>query len=125
MVGHSPSYRLVWEGLRIATSFAVLVGAAWLGRAVIALTHWPLPSSLIGMLGLFGLLATGVVKLSWVEPAARLLLGTMALFFVPPAVGIVEHLDVLAREWPALIVGTALATGVFIVLLGRAVERKN
>ena len=113
---------LRWLG-RFVLSLLIIAAAALGGRGLAALTGLPIPSSVWGMGLLLALLASGLVKLSWVEVGAGVLLAQMALFFVPPAVGLINSLDVMAREWPALLVGTALTTLVLLGGLGRLERR--
>lgn len=74
----------------------------------------PMPGSILAMLLLTGALLTGLVKLQWVEAAADALLDKMALFFVPPGVGVMLYYDLIAREWLPLLVSFVGST--FIVL---------
>jgi len=120
-----PLLRLaVWLG-RLALSLAIVFAAAAAGRLVAAATGLPIPSSLWGMAVLLALLASGVVRLSWVETGAGLLLAQMSLFFVPPAVGLIQSLEVLAREWPALLVGSLATTLALLAAVGRIEEGKG
>jgi len=113
-----------WLG-RLVLSAAIVGAAALAGRVLAAASGLPIPSSLWGMALLLVLLTTGAVKLSWVETGTSLLLAHMALFFVPPAVGLVNSLDVLAREWPALLVGSAATTLVVLAAVGRIEDERD
>ena len=66
--------------------------------------------NIIGMLLLFVLLCAGVVKGETVRPAAKFLLGTMALFFVPFGVGLIESYEVIMDNAVAIIVATVVST---------------
>ena len=61
-----------------------------LGYFLVKTFHLPLPGNVIGMVLLFGLLITGVVKLSWIEDASSLLIKHLAFFFIPIAVGLMN-----------------------------------
>lgn len=52
-----------------------------------------IPGSIIGMLILFALLASGLVPVEWVRPSATLFIRYMVLLFVPISVGLMEHFD--------------------------------
>ena len=59
------------------------------------LVYWialPLPGSVVGMLLIWGALAMKVLPLQWISETVDLLLKHLALFFIPPGVG-------LLREW--------------------------
>ena len=66
--------------------------------------------NIIGMLLLFVLLCAGVVKGETVRPAAKFLLGTMALFFVPFGVGLIDSYKVIMDNAVAIIVATVVST---------------
>ena len=78
----------------------------------------PLPGNLVGMLLLLALLASGVVRLSWIESGASLLLGHLAFFFVPIAVGLMAFADVLQHDGLSWLVTLALAAGAGIWAAG-------
>lgn len=59
-----------------------------LGYFLVNTFHLPVPGNVIGMVLLFVLLITGVVKLSWVENASSFLIKHLAFFFIPIAVGL-------------------------------------
>jgi holin-like protein len=80
------------------------------------LLHLPLPGSIIGMLILFLLLETGVVRLSWVEVGASWLLAELLLFFIPSAVGVMKYTNLL--EVNGLQVLAVVLVGTFAVMAG-------
>ncbi len=53
-------------------------------------TGWPIPANVLGIVVLFTLLATGVVKEEHVSSAANFLLRHLVFFFVPVAVGLMN-----------------------------------
>lgn len=48
----------------------------------------PIPGSVIGMVLLFILLSTGILKLKWIDLASSFLLKHLIFFFIPITVGI-------------------------------------
>jgi holin-like protein len=61
-----------------------------LGYFLVKTFHLPMPGNVIGMVMLFVLLMTGVVKLHWIEDASSLLIKHLAFFFIPIAVGLMN-----------------------------------
>lgn len=59
-----------------------------LGYFLVETFHLPIPGNVLGMVLLFLLLLTGIVKLSWVEAASSILIKHLAFFFIPIAVGL-------------------------------------
>lgn len=88
-----------------------------------------IPGSIIGMLILFGLLASGLVPVAWVKPGANVFIRYMVLLFVPVSVGLMVHLDMLAANiWIILasaIGGTTLVIVTLAFILDRLLKRGN
>ena len=81
--------------------------------------------NIIGMLLLFTLLCAGVVKGETVRPAAKFLLGTMALFFIPFGVGLIESYGVIMDNVMAIVVATVVSTFAVIVAVGWTFQLLN
>ena len=108
----------------IATAIRVLaqVWAFWLiaeiGYAIVGRLGLPLPGNLVGMVLLLVLLASGIVRPSWVEPAATLLVRHLAFFFVPIAVGLMTLGDVLRAQGIGLLAVVLASAGAGIAAAG-------
>ena len=70
---------------------AALCAIAAAGEYMVHAWDLPIPGALIGMLILFLLLSTGMVKAEWIEFGANLLIGNLLLFFIPSAIGIINY----------------------------------
>lgn len=92
------------------TVFSMLI------NALTSLLHIPLPGSIIGMLILFLLLESGVVRLNWVEVGASWLLAELLLFFIPSAVGVMKYSSLLEAD--GLQVLAVVLIGTFAVIAG-------
>ena len=73
-------------GAQIAGLWLVLQA----GQRITAHLPIPLPGNVVGMVLLFTLLSTGLVKESWLTTGAGLLTRHLAFFFVPIAVGLMQ-----------------------------------
>src|SRR5215468_2465286 len=87
-----------------ATTLVTLAGQVGLLGAIFAVSnlvvtrlHLRVPANIVGMLLLFALLCTGIVKERWVSPAAGVLTRHLAFFFIPVAVGL---MDCGGQLWP-------------------------
>ncbi|SCZ80806.1 CidA/LrgA family protein [Acidaminobacter hydrogenoformans] len=58
-----------------------------------------IPGSILGMLLLFVLLLTGVVKMEWLSPVTSVFLKHMSFFFIPLGVGLLGAADLIAPIW--------------------------
>lgn len=81
--------------------------------------------NIIGMLLLFALLCAGVVKGETVRPAAKFLLGTMALFFIPFGVGLIDSYEVIMDNIVAISVATLVSTFAVIAVVGWVFQLVN
>jgi holin-like protein len=98
----------------------------WLvGNGVSMIIDGYISGNIIGMLLLFALLCAGVVKGDTVRPAAKFLLGTMALFFVPFGVGLIDSYEVIMDNAVAIIVATVISTFAVIAVVGWVFQLLN
>lgn len=86
--------------------FACLVVGGW----VVSFSQLPLPPSVIGLLLLFILLQTGVVKLEQVQALAKVMLDYLAFLILPACISIMQYLDVIRADALPLVVATTLST---------------
>lgn len=98
------------------------------GEAVAHLARLPVPGPVIGMAILFSGLLIRRGMPAGLEESGGYLLRILPMLFVPAGVGIVTHLDVLARSWAAfagaVVAGTALTIAVTGLVL-QAANRRN
>jgi holin-like protein len=94
-----------------------------LGEGAARLSGLPIPGSVVGMLLLAGALRLGVIRLHWVEGAARAILGVMGLLFVPAGVGIVLYGELLSRQGVAIVVACVVSTLLVLAVVGLVQQR--
>lgn len=93
--------------------------ACWLiGNALSQLTGNYISGNIIGMVLLFISLSLGWVRPERVRPAARFLLGAMALFFIPYGVGLVESYRVILDNLAAIVTASAVSTVLVLLVCG-------
>lgn len=83
----------------------------WLGgSALVEWLHWPIPGSVVGLLGLWiALILYGGVP-EWLKQPSGLLIRYLTLLFVPAGVGLIQHWDRLTTHGVAMLVVIALST---------------
>ena len=74
---------------------AVIFFICLLGELIAALLPIPFPASVIAMILVFLLLLCGPLKVYHISKQTDFLLNNMVLFFIPPAVGIIENIHYL------------------------------
>ncbi|MNJ39589.1 Holin-like protein CidA [compost metagenome] len=79
------------------------------------LLHLPIPGSILGIIVIFALLKSKVIKLTWIEQGANLLLAELLLFFIPAAVGVMKYIPLLESDGVRILIVVISST--FIVML--------
>lgn len=98
----------------------------WLiGNALSRVTGGFVSGNVIGMILLFAALCLRWVKAETVRPAARFLLGSMALFFVPYGVGLMDSYRVILDNLWAIVVSGIVSTVVVLVVCGKTFQSLN
>lgn len=93
--------------------------AFWLlGEVIRYLFHWAIPGSIIGMILLTLALEFKFIKLHQVEDVSDFLIRNMAFFFIPPGVGLMVNLELIAANWLAITLATLISTFLVFVVTG-------
>ena len=98
----------------------------WLvGNALSLLTGGYVSGNIIGMILLFASLCLKWVPADRVRAAARFLLGSMALFFVPYGVGLMVSYRVILENLWAILVSGIVSTVLVIFVTGKTFQSLN
>ncbi|WP_161599303.1 CidA/LrgA family protein [Reinekea blandensis] len=85
--------------------------AFWLGGTVLVdWLGWPIPGSVVGLLGLWLVLVINRGVPQWLKPPANLLIRYLTLLFVPAGVGLINHWDRLMTSGLAMVAIIAVST---------------
>ena len=82
----------------------------YLGDLAAGIPGFPLPGNVTGMILIFFALQTRIIRLDLVKKGSDLLLKYMALFFVPPGVGLILYFDLIGKYWPSIVVSAVVST---------------
>ena len=107
----------------IVMQIVALVAISQAGYAVAAALQLPVPGNLVGMLFLLGLLATGLVRLTWIETSASLLTRHLAFFFIPIAVGLMAFAELFLDNGPAILLTLVVSAAVGMWSSGISAQR--
>ena len=114
------TWKLLWQT-------AILAAIFWSCDQITRLTGIPIPGNVLGIIVLFFLLLTGIVKESHISLAAEFLLRHLVFFFVPIAVGLMQWGGVFYDYgWvlAAAIVGSTALPLVIVGFMARALRRR-
>jgi len=93
---------------------AALMGFSLLMNKLAELLHLPIPGSILGIIVVFILLETGILRLEWIELGANWLLAELLLFFIPAAVGVMKYIPMLESDGVRILIVVIFST--FIVM---------
>ncbi|PWF99412.1 CidA/LrgA family protein [Levilactobacillus bambusae] len=77
---------------------------------------FPVPTPVIGLVLLYLLLLTGVVKLHMVKKFAEFMIGLIAFLFVPSGIQLAASLDIMKQQGWQLIIVIILSTIILLVV---------
>ena len=92
----------------------VILSVSFAGELLHAAIPLPVPASIYGLVLMFVLRVTGVVKLHHVKETAQFLLEIMPLMFIPAGVGLLTSWDVLQ---PILLPAAVITLAVTVVVM--------
>lgn len=104
--------------MKYLAQFCVIMVFVLLGEFLGYVIPLPIAGSIYGLVLLFLALVTGIVKLSWVQDVAGWLHSIMALFFVAPAVAIMDIWGDISDIWPMLVLLLVITYFVSMITTG-------
>ena len=105
------TWKLLWQT-------AILAAIFWSCDQITRLTGIPIPGNVLGIIVLFFLLLTGIVKESHISLAAEFLLRHLVFFFVPIAVGLMQWGSVFYDYGWVLAAAIVGSTALPLVIVG-------
>lgn len=102
--------------------FLIILVINFVGIIIQTLFHLPLPGTILGMLILFILLWTKVLKIESVEKVCDFLILNMIIFFLPPAVELLEYMSLLKTGFIKILILLFVTTVITMVVTGKTVE---
>ncbi|MBO1002221.1 CidA/LrgA family protein [Pseudogracilibacillus auburnensis] len=77
-----------------------------------------IPGSVIGLVLMFILLSTGILRAQWIESGARFMMNHLVLFFIPATVGLLNYYHLFAGKGIFLVIITMVSTFIVMVASG-------
>lgn len=107
------------KGAQVLWGILIIFGALGIGELIVYFTHISLPSSIIGMLLLCLSLQLGWIKIEWVKSVSDFMIHNMALFFVPPGVGLMLYFNLIRSEIVPIVVASIVSTLLVLIVSGQ------
>ena len=95
---------------------------SFLGEVLHALLPWPIPASIYGMVLLFGALFLKIIPAGAVKDVGGFLTSILALLFVSPAVGLMDHWGLLQENILPILLILSLSSLVTFAVSGRVTQ---
>lgn len=92
----------------------IILGIYLLGELLSASLNLPIPGNILGMIILFILLYTNIVKVDNIANITNFLLDHLAFFFIPAGVGLMTSIGIIKSTWLQLLV-VCLSTTIIII----------
>lgn len=96
--------------MKIIKQFGIIFSICWISVILEKCIPFPIPATVIGLILLFICLITELLKIEHIKEKSDFLLGNMAFFFVPAAVGIINYFDLLKESLIPLLIITVVST---------------
>lgn len=81
--------------MKIFKQIGIIFSVCWIAQIIESALPFAFPASVIGMILLFILLLSGVLRVDHIREKSDFLLSNMAFFFIPAGVSIINYFDVL------------------------------
>jgi len=118
-------YWYFFDMLKFFISAIIILACLFLGKLMAYSLNLGFPSTIIGMLILFGLLISGVIKPHLVLPCSEPLLKYMPLLFIPTLVGVIEHLALIKTNLIIISVSVIASCTITLAIVGHVFQKLN
>lgn len=118
--------------LKLFREALIILGIYLAGEFLSTSLHLPIPGNILGMIILFVLLCTKVVKVENISNVTNFLLEHLAFFFIPAGVGLMASMGIIKSTWwqllvvclstTVIIIGT---TGIVVQAISKRAKEKN
>lgn len=110
--------------MKILNQLAIILGLWALGEYISSFIQSVvvIPGSIIGMILLFILLKSNIIKLESINEVSNFFLDNMAIFFIPAGVSLIKSLDLISENIFILIITIFVSTIVVMYATGKLVD---
>ncbi len=102
--------------------FGIIIGISFVAELLKSLIPLLVPAGIYGMVILFLLLSTKMIKLEQVSDVGNFLISVMGIMFVPAGVGIMRDYNIIIEMLPAMVIAVIVITVIVMVMSGRVTQ---
>ena len=96
----------------------IIIAVSLMGELLHELLPLPVPASIYGIVGMFLLLCTGVLRTEHIKETSSFLIEIMPVMFIPAAVGLLNSWDILKAHWLPYLTVTLVSTILVMAISG-------
>lgn len=108
--------------MKLLKQFGIITAISFAGEILHYALPLPVPASIYGIVLLFILLETKLVKLEAVKHVSTFLIEIMPVMFIPAAVGLLESWDILKENLLIYLLITVTTTVIVMAAAGRITQ---
>ncbi len=108
--------------MRYIKQVFIIMAVAFAGEVLNYFIPLPIPASIYGIIILFMLLETGMLKLASIRETAAFLVEIMPILFIPSAVGLIESWGIVSANLLAFLAMTIVSLLTVFAVSGRVTQ---
>lgn len=108
--------------MKYIKQFGIILTITCIGEIIKTFVPLPIPGSIYGLILLFVLLMTGILKLEQVKDTGKFLIEIMPLMFIPAAVGLLNSWEQLSSMVVPVCVIIVVSTFLVMIVTGKATD---
>ena len=109
--------------MKYVKQLLIIILISFMGELLNYIIPLPIPGSIYGMLLMFILLCSGILKLEQVKKTGKFLLDIMPIMFIPSLAGLVENAETIRTMLLPLLVICIVTTLIVAAVSGLATEQ--
>lgn len=110
------------EKMKYLKQFGIILAISFIGEILNAVLPLPIPAGIYGIVLLFILLETKVIKLEAVRETGNLLIDIMPVMLVPPAVELMDYWGIVKPQVLKYVIATVISTIIVMIVSGLITE---
>ena len=108
--------------MKYLRQFMIILLVSFAGELLKYIMPFPVPASIYGLIILFVLLETGILKLDAVKETSVFLIEIMPLMFIPAGAGLIDAWDALRPICVQIVVIMVVSTIVVMIVSGHVTQ---
>jgi len=108
--------------MKYVKQFLIVILISFVGELIHYYVDLPIPGSIYGMIILFVLLQSKIIKVHQVKEVSTFLIEVMPLMFIPSGVGLLEKWGLIKGIWLPLSV-TIIASTIIVMVISGSVSQ--